>query len=222
MTVLFVAADRREFDGLTPRLARCQQLAIGLNFAVSGELPGCRAVLAANGMGTALAAAACREVFRSDAVDLVVSTGFCGALNPALEVAQVVVPESVRADERCYPTARTGGRGVLVTTNHVVQTAAEKRVLYASGADAVDMEAGGVAEEAAGRGLPFCAIRVVTDLAGEDLAIDFNRARRADGRLSKARIVAAGVRHPAELIRLARRARLAARTLGDFIANCEF
>jgi hypothetical protein len=69
-------------------------------------------------------------------------------------------------------------------------------------------------------------LRGVTDLAGEEFGLDLNAARDRHGRLSKARILWAAARRPAplvpELYRLYHRSRLAARELGDFIADCRF
>jgi hypothetical protein len=52
-----------------------------------------------------------------------------------------------------------------------------------------------------------------SDLAGEDFALDFNRDRDGEGRLVKWRIALAGLRHPADLIRMARRGREASESL---------
>ena len=88
------------------------------------------------------------------------------------------------------------------------------------------MEAAGVAEEAAVHGVPFHCVRVVTDLAGEDLVNDFNDSLRENGHFDKMLVLRGALRHPwvrlPELIRLRRRSILAARVLGDFIADCRF
>jgi hypothetical protein len=88
------------------------------------------------------------------------------------------------------------------------------------------MEAAGIAARAAELGLPFYCIRSVTDLAEENFSFDFNAALRADGRFGTMRLIAAACRRPLkllpELLRLRRRSRLAAGTLGEFIAHCRF
>lgn len=90
----------------------------------------------------------------------------------------------------------------------------------------MEMEAAGVAERAATRGLPFYCIRVVTDLAGEDMANDLNGALRPDGHFATMLILRGAVSHPwarlPELIRLRRRSVRAACVLGDFVADCRF
>jgi nucleoside phosphorylase len=108
----------------------------------------------------------------------------------------------------------------------VAQTAAEKRRLRSGGGSVVEMEAAGVADRAAARGVPFYCVRVVTDLAGEDMANDFNRALRPDGHFATMSILRDTLRNPLvrlpELLRLRNRCVRAARVLGDFIADCRF
>ncbi len=222
MTVLLIGADRREFAGLSPLLAGAKRLDWPVDWAESGELRGHRLVLVANGPGPRLAGSAVREAAARISPDVVISVGFCGALNPSLTVAEVFIPAAIEAAGRRYAVERPGAGGVLLSTDRVIASIQEKRDLFSRGADAVEMEAAGVVEAAAALGLTFYAIRTVTDLADEGFPIDFNRARLPDGHFSVARIVAGGLRHPRELLKLARRARLAARALGDFVADCGF
>jgi len=88
------------------------------------------------------------------------------------------------------------------------------------------MEAGAVAERAEAHGLPFYCIKVVTDLASEDMANDFNSALRSDGHFDTMVILRSSLRQPLvripELIRLRKRCARAARVLGEFIADCRF
>jgi adenosylhomocysteine nucleosidase len=82
-----------------------------------------------------------------------------------------------------------------------------------------------VSREASARGVPFYCIRVISDEAGEDLPLDFNRFRKPDGRLSRARILAGVLQHPGKipaLMKLDRSANLASRALGEFLANCQY
>jgi adenosylhomocysteine nucleosidase len=185
----------------------------------------------ANGAGARRAASAvdaAAEVFLPDAV---ISTGFCGALDPQLRTADVVVATSVAAADRRYaalPVSTTAPHhsGVVCSIDRVAQTAEEKRRLRAGGAMVVEMEAAGVAARAQARGLPFHCIRVVTDLAGETMANDFNAALRADGHFDTMVILRGVLRRPLarlpELCRLRQRSVRAARVLGVFFADCRF
>ena len=188
-------------------------------------------VLKANGVGARFAAAAVDRALEESRPDAVVSTGFCGALDPGLNAGDVVVATEVAAAGRRFPALeprgrRAASRGTVVSTDHVVQTAAEKSQLHLSGAIAVEMEAAGVAERAAQHGLPFFCIKAVTDLASEDMANDFNSALRPDGHFATMDILSSSLRQPMtripELIRLRKRCARAALSLGEFIADCRF
>jgi adenosylhomocysteine nucleosidase len=101
----------------------------------------------------------------------------------------------------------------------------EKAEIAARGADAVEMEAAAVAAEAAARRLPFYCVRVVSDGAGEELPLDFNRFRGAEGRFSRWRITAALLVHPSRLmpmLRFHRACGRAAELLGEFLVHCRF
>ena len=92
--------------------------------------------------------------------------------------------------------------------------------MRAGGASAVEMEAGGVAERARARGVPFYCVRVVTDLADEDMANNFNQALRPDGHFATMSILRGALRNPLvrlpELLRLRNRCVRAAGSTGRF------
>src|SRR2546429_279660 len=113
--------------------------------------------------------------------------GCAGALVDWLVAGDLVAAESVvalgadgRPDER-LPGVGAGlaawaaGRGfrvhagALVASPVVLDTAAAKAALGATGALAVDMESGALAAAARARGVPFAALRAVLDAAGEAL-----------------------------------------------------
>jgi adenosylhomocysteine nucleosidase len=195
-------------------------------------LNGNELVMVANGPGQELAANAAGAALDRSRPDAVISTGFCGALDPAFAAGEVFLALRVEAGGTTYAGAvpRTDGRffrrGTLASLDRVVGTVAEKARLRGSGAAAADMEAGAVALEACRRRLPFYCIRAVLDRAAEGFELDFNVLRGADGRFDRAQILKAALKRPIacvpELMRLERRGRLASRALGEFIGNCKF
>ncbi len=228
MRILFVASDRMEFAGLLRRGGAVQRTGVAVDWSRSITLNGNHAMLVANGAGPVRAGAAAVRGIESFQPEAIVSTGFCGALHPALAVAGMVAADRILTDNGEFP-ARTlpGPRvGPIRSISYVAQTAEEKRRLAVAGAIAVEMEAAGVAAEASRRALPFYCIRAVTDLAGETLANDFNKALRSDGHFDTIRILRVALLHPAtrlpELIRLRKRCISAARALGDFLADSRF
>jgi adenosylhomocysteine nucleosidase len=187
-------------------------------------------LLTANGVGRARAAAAVDATCAAFQPDAVVSTGFCGALDPELAIGNVVVGTCVRgvAAFPCQPLSSglPHTRGVVFSVDHVVRTAVEKQALRVRGGSVVEMEAEGVASRAQSLGLPFYCVRAVTDTAGEDLANDFTTALREDGHFDTMRIFRHSLSRPAarvpELFRLRGNCKRAAQTLGDFFADCQF
>jgi adenosylhomocysteine nucleosidase len=237
MRLLMVAADPMEFPGILAHASEVRRAEIAVDWARSAKLGAYPVLLAANGMGARRASAAVDAALERFDADAVVSTGFCGALDPDLRIADVVVGCEVTvggeasAAGRSFPalnpsSGKSHHKGVVCSIDHVAQTAEEKRLLRRQGATAVEMEAGGVAERAQSKGINFYCIRVVTDLAGEDMANDFNQALRADGHFATMNILSRTLRDPLvrlpELIRLRNRCVRAARVLGDFIADCRF
>ena len=219
-TWLMVAAEPREFDGILKRARGAEPLDWpGAAYARQVPANGVRWLLVANGPGPRLVSRAL-EYFQN--VDGVVSAGFCGALDPALRIGDIVVSGEV---PRSAPSPFVEGE--LLSMDRVAVTAAEKRELRRNtGAVAVEMESAAVARKAREWNVPFRSVRVVSDTALDDLPLDFNLYRDASGRFSRWRIAAAALRRPLTavpgLVRLDRNCRQAAESLGEFLAHCEF
>ncbi len=232
MALLFVAAEPRELDGILRNCRAVRRLDWPLWFARNGELNRRPAVLVANGPGLKLAGEAAEAALERMETDAVISTGFCGGLDEKLESGQVFVADAVEGGDGTryaarLPQAMRGySRGTLACRDRVLVNAEEKRAASSTGAAAVDMESEAVAQRACRAGVPFYAVRVVLDAAGETLRLDFNRLRGEDGRFSRYRICRAALGRPLEvlpeLIRLERRGRRAARALGEFVGECRF
>jgi|HubBroStandDraft_1064217.scaffolds.fasta_scaffold05059_2 adenosylhomocysteine nucleosidase len=229
--ILLVAAEPREFDGLLRFCSGVRKLAWPVYWARSGECAGRQFWMAANGAGAAHASKAAEVACALCQPEAIVSMGFCGALDPALEIGDVFVATAVdaagrRFDVRLPDCDAPHTAGVLVSIDHVAQTAAEKRLLRAAGASAVEMEAAGVAESAVKRGIPLFCVRSVTDAASQSFVNDFNKALLSDGHFGTINLLTSALGNPGrafpELFRLRRFCRIATRTLGEFIAGCRF
>jgi adenosylhomocysteine nucleosidase len=223
--ILMVAADAMEFPGILRHATGAAPAKLGIDWARSARLGNYELLLAANGMGAQRAAAAVDAALHSFRAEAIVSTGFCGALEPDLAIGDVVVGTAVSAGSHTFPSLcpaseRRSPGSVACSIDHVAQTAEEKRRMRAGGQSAVEMEAGGVAERTQARGVPFYCVRVVTDLADEDMANNFNQALRPDGHFATINILRGALRNPLvrlpELLRLRKRCARAAGTLGDY------
>lgn len=205
---LIVAAERREFAGLLRRVesqpVTCPQAA----FASRIRLRGRDSILLANGPGPRLVnQMLVSPVIQEWDVTEVISTGFCGALDPALKIGDIVI-----------------ATGEIWSEDRVAVRAEDKRRLREkTGARVVEMEFAAVQAKALEWGVSCRAVRVVSDTAGEDLPLDLNSYRDAEGRFQLSRIAMAGLLRPftvlPRLMELDRNSRFAAEKLGDFFVN---
>jgi len=230
---MVLAADPRELSGILRCCENVVRIPWPVDCCYGAELSGRRVVLAANGPGERLATEALDVALERENLRAVVSTGYCGGLNPVLKPGEVFVAGKVMSmarghllDCRLPRTQRFYRAGTLFTGDRVIRTASERMEWNRLGGDAVDMESAAIGERAAGLGLEFFSIRAVTDPADEDLRLDFNAARGPDGRFRTRKILADALRRPwpclPELWKLRGRANLASRRLGEFFAGCEF
>jgi adenosylhomocysteine nucleosidase len=233
----FVAAEAREFLGLLRNAERVTKLNWPLDFASMVWLNGRAAVLVANGPGPKLAGQAVEIARGRQELNGLVSTGFCGALDPALKPLDIFIPTEIlppldqlnrdRKGASINPvtTKRPYQTGKLLSLDRVASTTAEKTELRKTTASAFEMEAAAVLQKAREYDLPFYCIRAVTDTATESFPLDFNRLRDTNGRFSRTKILAAAFRQPSvfpSLLKLNKRSKQAAQVLGDFIADTRF
>jgi adenosylhomocysteine nucleosidase len=118
-------------------------------------------------------------------VSAVISFGTAGGLDPSLKTGDIVLPTDVVAADGAWTSDTTllariatglqasgihylSGKAAAVDTA-LAAPADRAKVYAATGAEVVDMESGVAAEFARVHGLPFAAIRVVTDTASETL-----------------------------------------------------
>jgi nucleoside phosphorylase len=128
-------------------------------------------------MGAERAIAAARA---APAAELFLSLGCGGGLLPWLRTGDVVVAtEVVRLDPSCRPGASIAAvvppvelgahAGVVASSVAPLVTTAEKTAAAGCGALLVDMESWALAVEADRRGVPLAVVRVVLDVAGDEL-----------------------------------------------------
>jgi adenosylhomocysteine nucleosidase len=228
-TWVLVAAERRELDGIRKKMDRSvEKGGFAANFVCDGTWRGDRWVMVANGPGRMNASESLSDDLIREArtgagvVQSIISTGYCGALDPKLKVGDIVA-----SDDTLITSDRPCVRGRLITLDRVAVTAAEKRELREqTGAIAVDMESDAVRSRAAALGIPFACIRAVSDTAEEDLPLDFNRYRDSHGGFSRTRIAIAAMARPFSampaMLEFDRRCQQASFALGDFLADCRF
>jgi adenosylhomocysteine nucleosidase len=156
-------------------------------------------LLIQTGIGPAKARAITRQILKSESWDVVISTGFAGALNSS-PIGSLVIGNEVLlgysvdllADSdpqriACHPewvntslNIKLMGpyplqSGRFVTMDRVLKHASQKYILgKQTGSVAVDMESGAIGQVAQQHGLPFLIVRAISDGVNEDLPVDFN------------------------------------------------
>ena len=150
----------------------------------------------------------------------ILSIGLGGALDPALEVGDVVLASEVLRPRRRWGTdpvwlRRLSERlprakvGAVLGSNEMVLGTLEKAKLRGQAGHAllVDMESHVAAGVAARAGLPFAVIRVVSDKAGVSLPPAVREGLKEDGNMNLPGILAALLRDPSQLPALLRTGR---------------
>lgn len=141
---------------------------------------------------------------------IILSCGIAGALASSLRPGDVVIDgDAPVADwlQRALPQAHRGG---IIGSDAIVATASEKRLLSErTGALAVDMESHVAARVALRKGLPFAALRVISDRAEDDLPPAALVGMRPDGGMALGAVLASLARDPRQLSALIRTGRQA-------------
>ena len=176
------------------------------------------ATLVCGGIGAEAARRATEAVIREVQPVRVISVGFAGALDPALQVGQ---PRTVINAADGVRTEVGSGEGILVSSTTVAGKEQKIRLRKAYGASAVDMEATAVAQGAQARGIEFAALKGISDDADFNLpAVD--RFVAADGSFQSVRFACYVALRPwlwGATIALARNSAKASRALSDALTS---
>jgi hopanoid-associated phosphorylase len=163
------------------------------------------------------------EDFDPASVRGIISFGVAGGLDPTLATGDIVVATDVVTQTGRWTAAaglsgeligavgdgvRSVRRGILAGSEIVVPSPGDKAALRAAtAAVAVDMESHIAASYAAGAGLPFAALRVVSDPASRALPAIATHALKPDGRVDVWKVLRAVAREPSAVPQLMRTGR---------------
>jgi adenosylhomocysteine nucleosidase len=195
-----------------------------VGLAAEGRIASRFGGLVAVGGGTPFGAGEAASGLVRDGAGALVSFGLAGGLDQALRPGVVVVPDTVVSGGRTYfadavLAARFGGLTghCLLAGDEVAADADAKRRLFAAmGAQAIDLESGGVARVADLHGLPFAVVRAICDPAERDLPPAALVALDQAGAIGLLAVLRSVVRRPRQipgLLALARDAGRARRAL---------
>ena len=208
-----------------------------------GTLAGQPVALLALGVGKECARIAAEMTIKCYRPDLIISTGFGGALQDHVNVGDIAIGAEVlelTSDDgqdvrwRSIPPAhqpptfsatingfRLHTGKILTTDDLIVKAERKKRIGLATGALTVDMETSAVAAVAAAHHTDFLAVRCITDNSRANLPREFNDFFVL-GQLQTSRVVTSIVRRPKlvlDLARLGYRANRAGHLLARFLTQ---
>jgi nucleoside phosphorylase len=162
-------------------------------------------VLTRLGIGPEMARRTTQWMLERFSVDHVVVCGIAGGLHVDLAVGAVIIPEAVLdmgTGER-LETAPLGDlerRGLMATSDHLIVGDTELAELEAQGIEAVEMESAGVAAACHPKGIPWTAVRVISDRPDEKLADgSIMKLLRLDGTIRVGAAMALVVTEPARI-----------------------
>jgi adenosylhomocysteine nucleosidase len=233
--IAIIGAIKDEIAGIKNQMQITHTLHWKTGNAFVGEWQGVPIVLVRSGMGREKARRALIEVSEKWDLKEVISIGYAGALDPSLEVADLVIADKVievdssqpekemksfALEKEIFGTLTALRRKILLTVDRPAATPEEKKQLREKySAVAVDMETSALAEEAEARHLDFFSVRAITDTADQEL-IDCAHLVEENGDVSKLKAGWHVITHPGDLkglIALGQHAKTATANLTEFL-----
>ncbi len=238
-TAAVLATMREEVAPLVARLRverrHRARRACFLNGRLDGRLDGRPLVVGWTGDGAPAAERGLRALAAWCPVERLLAVGVAGGLSPGLAPGQLIAGAEVRDAAGLAPSPDTAAleralawpevlRGRLYSAPRIAAAAAAKaellRRLGGGEPAAVDLESAAFARTAAALGIPYLAMRAISDPAEETLAVDFDRFCDAEGRVRRGAVALHAVLHPSlisSLRALQGRVRLCAEGLAGFV-----
>lgn len=128
-----------------------------------------RAIAVCAGMGKERVTYALDLAKQRGALHTIVSAGYAGALRPEIGRSSVYWPSLIIDTATGKSFSCDGGRGTLVTADHVVNGDEKAQMAMQWNADLVDMETATIARLSQLQGFRFRSVRVVSDEFGDRL-----------------------------------------------------
>lgn len=178
------------------------------------EVPDKEIKILHTGVGAKVCQARMQDFFQATSYELVISSGFAGALHDGFQVGDLFLAENFSDPQllsvACRVLANQPLRvAKLLTSSRMIDSLAERTALaQASGAAAVDMETEMIAAECKARRVPLLSLRVISDTPRQPLPaapdVLFSMARQ---QTDFTKLSLHLLRHPAAIPRMIRFAR---------------
>jgi len=205
-----IAAVEGEIKELKKNVFKIEEGNIGKGTYLRGRLKGKELVIARSGAGISKANFLATEMVDTFSPRIIISTGSCGALQEQINREDVIIGDEIlfkrggiAEGERNYIETFLPDRAVnkkvydylkgsshssvhlgrIISINKFIYQKKTKEELYHRyKAIAVEMESGGIAQVAKEKGVPFIAVKVVSDdLRGK--LVDYNKVADYNGNL---------------------------------------
>jgi nucleoside phosphorylase len=219
-TIGLIAAMSQERDALLRLVKGVERVWLGALHAHRFALPGADCLLVTSGMGPRRAGEAARLLLDHGPMKAVVTYGIAGAVEPDLEVGDLVAAEAV-----CW--LQDGSLGPLQPLSPWPVSARQEMIQRLAGSETrlfigcavttmgsqwvgqagsrlthpvLEMETAGIREALIGSEVPLFSLRAVSDGPSAPLPIDLGRYMDADANLRVGQLLGTVVRHPGLLL----------------------
>jgi adenosylhomocysteine nucleosidase len=223
--IAILAPMRSELRPLLSRLGLRRTGERGEEF-FRGAVGDCEIVAALTGMGMRAGAAAAAKILEVASPDHLVVVGIAGGIGGSVAVGDLVVPERVlnlETGESFEPTplGDQRARGVLASSDALLESPRDAAELAARGVVAIDMETAAIAAVCRKRGCPWSVFRTISDRADDgttDAAV--LGLANPDGSPNPAAVIRFVLTRPwrvPQLVRLAKGSNAATRAAADAV-----
>ena len=233
-TIGLIAAMADESNALLRQTKKWERIKLGRYTGHRFELPSLTCILVTSGMGIRRAAEATRALVAEYSPQMLISFGIAGAVEPELEIGDVVAAESfcpLDADALgpCLPlaalpeTAREAavhvlaGRGARLFKGTAITTGGSQVSSQRIGAlphPILEMETAGIARVAAEKNITLFSLRAISDGPRAPIPFDLGEVMDADANLQMGKLLKAILRNP-KLLLQARQMNRNSRTAED-------
>jgi len=233
-----IAALKEELAGLKQRMTVEDTVAENGYQIFHSRQGGKETLLVQTGTGRERAERAVRFVLEHYPARAIISFGFAGGLTPELSVGEIILCSTLCCNDgpsdSCRPDADLFSRSLQICDGSIThqgksvtvarpapQPEVKRALAQAFQADVVDMESYWIARIANEKGVPFLAVRAVSDTVQERLP-PVERMLGSNGEPDLRKIVFYSLFHPRQLVtltRLHRNSRIARENLTTFLSQ---
>jgi len=193
--IAIVTAMKAEFECFEKHILFKEKADKSSNCILRGILRGKDVMVVQSGVGEERVLNAISSVLDKYPIEFIISTGVAGALSPDLRTGDIIIGEKVLSMrekifysdsalinacvESCKKLRTRYFSGAILTSSKFVSSSNDKMRLFREyGALAVEMESAFIAMYAVEKGIPFLAVRAISDMANNSFNIDYQKLKR--------------------------------------------